>query len=362
MKNTLILFLTILLFTSCSTVPKTELEAKKNPTKETTDDWYLFENDDLDYSIQFPKAPVPKHRVRDTDIGDLQEKRFGCEMSGEGEDILYIISTLEFPLGIANASEAKNMDDFFRYTIDYETSTLPGKLLSEKKIELDGFEGRTVTIDYKDDFLITMNMYLIGDRLYTLHTGSKSDEDKSLQINHFFNSFKVSEAYKANTHKKVTTTETASGWQMYESKTGGYKITFPKTPVEGKTALDSELGKLDLYSAIHVADEGLYMATYMDYPDSLINSETIDLEEFYNSVIEEGVANVNGKILSIKNITLNGIKGREAEIGHESQAIVVVMRVFLVANRRYMFQVVGDEGIEDDELTKRFMDSFELID
>lgn len=175
---------------------------------------------------------------------------------------------------------------------------------------------------------------------------------------------KVSEAYKANARKKVSITETASGWQLYESKTGGYKIAFPEIPAEGKTALDSETGKLDVYSAIHYTDEALYVATYMDYPDLLINSETIDLEKYYTGVIEDAVANINGKILSIKSIMLDEIvEGREIRISDKSQTVVVVlMRVFLVANRRYMFQTIGDKGIDDHELTKRFMDSFELIE
>jgi len=172
---------------------------------------------------------------------------------------------------------------------------------------------------------------------------------------------KAVETYKVNV-EQVTTTETASGWQLYESKTGGYKIAFPKTPVEGQIILDSEIGKLDVYMASHTADETLYMSIYMDYPDSLINSETIDLKVFYTSVLEEAAANVNGKILGIKNITLNGIEGREVKISAANQDMVSVTRVFLVANRRYMFQMVGDEGVEDDELTKRFMDSFEFIE
>lgn len=364
LKNILPLFASIVLLTSCATQPKTTLEKTKEiPVAETADDWYLFENEELDYSIQFPKAPIPKHRIMDTDLGDLQEKRFGCEMTEEGEGMLYIVSTLQFPLGIANSSMAKNLDDFFRYTIDYELNTLPGKLLSEKKIELDGFEGRAITIDYQDSLiLVTMNIYFIGDRIYTLQTGSRFDKDKSLQINRFFNSFKVSEAYKANARKEVSTSETASGQQLYESKTGGYKIAFPKTPVEGKTPVESEMGKLDIYSASYVADEGMYTSVYMDYPDSLINSEMVDLEEFYAGVIEGSASNVNGKILYLKNITLNEIEGREVKISVEKQSIkvVTVMRLFLVANRMYILQTAADE--EDvGELAKRFMDSFELI-
>jgi len=368
MKNILILFTSLVFFAACATQPKTTLEkAKETPSKVTTDDWYLFDYQEQDYMVLFPTTPKPVHQMVDTEMGTLEMKIFMCEMLGAGqEEVVYAVSTTNYPMGVIHSSKTNVLEQFFRGAVDGAVSNIGGKLLSETKIELDGFEGRAIEINAQDGkMLVNMRMYLIGNCMYILQTLNELGKDKSLYINRFFDSFRVDETYKEAARRETVTIETDSGWRLYESKNGGYKITFPKVPIESENAIDTEIGQLNLYSTTCEGSDAntMCMSAYIDYPDSLINTETTNLEEFYTNVINDSARGINGKVLEIKNIKLNDIEGREVKmgIGEHDIPILSTMRIFLVASRVYMIQAVtAEENI--DALTKRFLDSFQLVE
>lgn len=367
MKNIFLISIAIVLLASCATQPKTALEkVKEVPVKEAAEDWYLFENEEQDYSVRFPKAPTPQHQLVNSDVGELDMKIFMCEITKD--DLIYMVVATDYPMGVVHSSKTETLDKIFRGAVDGGVSNANGKLLSETKIDLDGFEGRLATIGMQNGLhLITMKMYLIGSRLYILQTVHETNKDKSSHIDRFFDSFKVSEAFKTAARKPVTTSETTSGEQLYESKNGGYKITFPKVPVESKDAIDSNMGKLNLHSTSCDADEDnlMYMSIYTDYPDSLFHVETIEeFEEFYTDVINGSVGSINGKLLYTKNIKLNNVEGREIKISFEAQGEsgISMMRMFLVANRMYMIQTITEAKKDGNVAIGRFMDSFELIE
>jgi len=366
MKNILILFAGIVLLASCATQSKTILEkAKEIPITKTTDDWYLFEYDAQNYSIQFPKAPAPQHEMIDSEVGKLDMRLFVSEISGaDDEQVLYGIAAIDYPLGIIHSSRTE-LNQFYKGSVNGAVNNLGGTLIAEEKIELDGFEGRAIKIDIQDGaMLVNMRMYLIGNRMYTLQTMHEFDKDKSFYTKRFFNSFRVDEMYKEAASQQTVTNETDAGWRLYESKNGAYKITFPKIPLENSNPISTKTGPLNLYSVTCQGNDfnTAYMSAYVDYPDSLVNSKTTNLEEFYNNVINSSAANAGGKILDVRNIQLNNIEGREAKMIIESEGVSILstMRLFLVINRMYMIQIVAEKDVEIP--TKRFMDSFELIE
>jgi len=195
MKNIFLISIAITLLASCATQPKTVLEkVKEVPVKEeATDDWYLFENEEQDYSIRFPNAPMLEEHVVNSDLGELNMKIF---MSDEAkEEVTYMTTATDYPMGIVHSSKTETFNKVFRGAIDGAVSNVDGKLLSETKINLDEFEGRLAKIDVKNGLgLITMKLYLIGSRLYMLQTIHEVNQGKPLYINRFFDSFKVSEA------------------------------------------------------------------------------------------------------------------------------------------------------------------------
>lgn len=366
MKNILLIFTTIALLASCATQPKTTLEkVKEVPIKEVAEDWYLFEDEERDYSIRFPETPTTQNQVVNSDVGELDMKISMLETTEE--NAVYITIVTDYPMGVVHSSKTEMLDGIFRKAIDGGMSRVNGKLLSETKIDLDGFEGRLAKVNVENGLaVITMKLYLIGSRLYILQTAYETGKDNSMDMNRFFDSFKVSEAFKTAARQQVTTSETASGWQLYESKAGGYKMTFPKVPIESKDIINSDIGKLNTYTVTCGADEdnAAYMVTYIDYPDSLVHTEIVELDPFYEGVISGSVGEINGKLLYAKNIQLNDVEGREAKISFEVQGEsgLSTLRLFLVANRMYMIQTITETQKDANVSIGRFMDSFQFIE
>lgn len=362
MKNIILIFIAIALLASCATQPKTTLEkVKEIPNKEVADNWYLFDFANGDSKVKFPKEPLPNRQKIPTEMGELDMKLFICEMTKSGEeDVIYAAGSVDYPFGVIHSNNTEKLDEYFRESVDGAVGNLAGKLLSEENIELDGFPGRAVQIDMQNG-LATVNMrtYLIGSRMYILQTITEGKKDKTKYINHFFDSFEVSEAYKIVSRKEVVTAKTSDGWHLVESKVGAYKASFPNIPIESNSMMPTEIGDVPINTFMLEGTEMVYMSMYTVYPDSLVNSETTDLNEFYTNVIDSAKNNIDGELSYVKDIKLDKNEGREAKLKLKD-GMVITMRVFLIENKMYMLQAANVTEKEYDESTKRFLDSFEL--
>ena len=95
-------------------------------------------------------------------------------------------------------------------------------------------------------------------------------------------------------------------WFVLESEQYGYKIEFPRKPSESPQVVNSAIGELKMNIFIYDASETgkddnlVYMVSYTEYPDTLINSENTEiLADFFRNSIDGAVTNVHGKLLSL---------------------------------------------------------------
>ena len=107
-------------------------------------------------------------------------------------------------------------------------------------------------------------------------------------------------------------------WSSFGSKEIGFKIQFPKTPKEDSQMVDTDIGKIKMnlftYDASQnkLDDNLIYGINFSKYPEELISSDMTELlEEFYRNSIDGAVENVNGKILSEKDIFYKDYTGKE---------------------------------------------------
>jgi hypothetical protein len=154
------------------------------------DDWVLFE--DGNCKIRFPKAPANQTQTTNTAIGPLQMYIHMYEVpDGTMDDnYLYGLIETEYPDSVINSDKKELLDKFFRNSIDGAVSNVNGKLLTETKIQLDGFPGREFRIDFKDGLaVITMRAYLAGHIMYFLQTITPTKKDHNKSIGRFMDSF-----------------------------------------------------------------------------------------------------------------------------------------------------------------------------
>lgn len=155
-----------------------------------------------------------------------------------------------------------------------------------------------------------------------------------------------------------------SDWFLLEGK--DYSIQFPKKPETQTQNLGSAVGDLkmiiNMYEGAKDNDENyLYGIITSVYPDSLVNSsKTEKLPAFFKGSIDGAVKNVQGKLLSEKEIEINGFPGREARIDFKNGMAVITMRIYLVHNQTFILQIITETSKEKNQSAQRFFESFKL--
>ncbi|HEX4372302.1 MAG TPA: hypothetical protein VHZ50_03260 [Puia sp.] len=108
-------------------------------------------------------------------------------------------------------------------------------------------------------------------------------------------------------------------------------------------------------------DNHVYLVNETTYPDSLINSDKKEiLDEFFKKAIGGAVKNVQGTLLSEKNMELNEFPGREVRIDYRNGLAVIKMRLYLVKNIVYMMETITDTKKQSNSSVDKFLNSFQL--
>ncbi|MFM9948007.1 MAG: hypothetical protein ACKV1O_08725 [Saprospiraceae bacterium] len=155
-------------------------------------------------------------------------------------------------------------------------------------------------------------------------------------------------------------------WFLLKSE--AFQIEFPKEPDATTEVIDSEIGALEMKIFIHDASQAgtddnlVYMAAYIEYPDTLISSEKTDkIAAIFRSAIDGMVNNVAGKLLSESEIVINGFPGREIKIDFGNGLAIFKVRFYLIEHKMYVIQTVTETGKFPNKSVDRFLDSFKLI-
>jgi hypothetical protein len=150
-------------------------------------------------------------------------------------------------------------------------------------------------------------------------------------------------------------------------ESNGFKMEFPKKPDYETQMLNSAAGELKMNIYTYDAsksgndDNLLYGFIFTDYPDSLISSDKKEiLSDFFRNSIAGSVNNVKGKLLSEKNIEINGFPGREIKVDYREGMAIIKTRIYLVKNRLYIIQTITETRNGSNKSIDKFMDSFRL--
>lgn len=154
-------------------------------------DWFLL--DDPSYSILFPKKPEVQIQNVNSAAGEL--KMFINMYDGSkdnDENFLYGIITTDYPDSLINSDKKEKLDDFFKASVDGAVKNVQGKLLSQKVIELNGFPGREVRVDFQNGLaIIMMRSYLVHNKMFILQTITETKKEGNASALKFYDSFKL---------------------------------------------------------------------------------------------------------------------------------------------------------------------------
>lgn len=154
-------------------------------------------------------------------------------------------------------------------------------------------------------------------------------------------------------------------WVNFESKGSGFSVLFPENPVESNQTVDAEIGTLNLKiftCDVYEKQSMVYMAAVTDFPADKISSDKKEIvDKVFRDAIDGGVKNVEGSLLSEKEIKLKKYPGREFKISFQDGAAVILAKAYLVKNTMYILQAITLKDKESDPAIARFMNSFALL-
>ena len=162
----------------------------------------------------------------------------------------------------------------------------------------------------------------------------------------------------------VSFTPTVEDWQLLE--TGRYKIYFPGKPSEETRSIDSDIGKLPIVANIFKADNstdeniqyGIFEIIYPENSENFVSKELVDT--LYNRFVNGIAGQLNGNLVSEKNISKGEYPGRQVKVGINNGQLEITANIYLVKNILYMLQVMTSSAKKSNGSIERFMNSFTL--
>ena len=155
-------------------------------------------------------------------------------------------------------------------------------------------------------------------------------------------------------------TPTPLVWQPFTPAQGGFTISMPDKPKADVLSTNTAVGVIDLNIFLIEMDDSAYIVSYADYPESLVRNNNTDV--MLDGARDGAVANVDGKLLAERRITLQGYPGRELLVEAQSKGVqgLVRARVYLVGRRLYQMLVAGSEAQFSESDAEIFLNSFQL--
>lgn len=153
--------------------------------------WVLFKYDD--YSIEFPVAPKSETKMLNSSLGELKLNFFiydASKSNKKDDNLVYMMMSTEYPDSSINSDDKESLTEIFRNGVDGAVKRVQGKLLSEKSIEIQGFPGREIKVDYKNGMaIIKIRLYLVRNKMYMLQVITETAKESNILVEKFLNSF-----------------------------------------------------------------------------------------------------------------------------------------------------------------------------
>jgi hypothetical protein len=292
------------------------------------------------FSVEMPGTPEEGKQALDTAVGKVDMFTFWLEV----KDVVYLVSYNDYPSDtIKNSPSGKLLDDWR----DGFAKGVKGKVRGEKYITLKSNPGREVIVDAPDDLVFKVRAYLVKQRLYQVLVVTSKSKESSPDATKFLDSF------------KLLTVETDS-WKEFRSQAGRFSVRLPGTPKEDKQAIDTAVGKIDMFLFVYeVSNDVAYLIMYNDYPEDVVAKA--DKTTMLDGARDGAVENVKGKLRSEKNVSISGSPGREIVVDTSDAPLSTIKsRMYLVKNRLYQVMAVVPKGKETSKDVDKFLDSFKL--
>lgn len=154
------------------------------------DKGFLFETNK--YKVTFPGKPADHEQPVQSAYGELKMYMHIYEVPNDIDDgnHAFMVAESAYPADVISSDKKELLDKFFRGAVDGTAKNINGRLLTESRIQLNGYPGRQFKVDYQEGLaIITMRCYLVKNVLYMLQVISEGKRDDNPANKKFLDSF-----------------------------------------------------------------------------------------------------------------------------------------------------------------------------
>jgi len=155
----------------------------------------------------------------------------------------------------------------------------------------------------------------------------------------------------------ATLTSSRAAMTPFASRVGAFSVLMPGQPQYSSKGIDTPFGPTTLHKFNAETDGGnyAYIVMYADYPGSM---SRVDKTSFLADVCVKGATGVEGRVMTGKNISINGYPGRVVRT--ESNKFTFLHMVCLAGQRLYQVIFAMPKGYEFPANVRSFYDSFTI--
>ena len=144
------------------------------------------------FKAEFPSKPDFQQQSIPSPMGDLTLNLYLYEGGEEDENLLYLANATAYPPETVHSDSTDKIEAFYQGAISGAASNVNGSVLTRKVIDVDGYEGREVTIEMSADgniAIIRSRLVLIQNVIYMMQTIAKEEKDGNQAAQVFLESF-----------------------------------------------------------------------------------------------------------------------------------------------------------------------------
>lgn len=157
--------------------------------------WRDFNSYDGKFSVLVPGEFTEKVDSMETTIGKMAYHTFFHQtQESNADNVLYMLSYVDYPAGAIHADSSELLQDFFAETVDAAVKAVKGELLYANDWKYKDYPGKVWRIDYLEGkAVIKTKAFVMNNRYYSLQTIAKKEYSMNFSADKFLDSFKLIE-------------------------------------------------------------------------------------------------------------------------------------------------------------------------
>ncbi len=308
-----------------------------------------YSNPLQEFVIEFPQSPLLKTEKETNQFGAINWNIIYLNKNNSNE-FYFLLKYADLPKEFITSDSLQLLNNFFLNTQqDLTGKNIPFNL---KIIATKKYPGREFHfLDSNNNISYTRDVFLVNNRLYFLEVKSAINNDYRKEIDSFLTSFSL-----------ISVSENQNPETIEKQLTKSFFIKFPgTTTTTTQTSFSPLFGYLSITQETCETDFGLYRINFAELPkDSLHKITNAELQNFIIGAFTSNVLNTNGKIISKKQIEIDGHWAFEGIGSIQDGEAFLHLKSVIIDNYYYQYFVIYAKDGENNQATNDFLNSFSI--